>query len=88
MTHDVLIAVFMLVSILTLLLVMWWSRGSLQGIDWERRRKIKEARIMAMLPHLVQLWQNLLYAVRDHKSDDEIKKLSGDIEEYIRLMVQ
>jgi hypothetical protein len=86
MNHDVLIAIFILVTVLPLLVLMWWSSTSLQGIDWERMRKIKEARFMAKVPHAVHLWSNLLLAIQEHKSEDEIKKCMDDVREYINNM--
>ena len=86
MNHDVLIAIFILVTVLPLLVLMWWSSTSLQGIDWELMRKIKEARFMAKVPHAVHLWSNLLLAIQEHKSEDEIKKCMDDVREYINNM--
>jgi len=86
MNHDVLMAVFMIATIPPLLVLMWWSRKNLQGIDWERMRKIKEARFMAKVPHAVHLWSNLLLAIQEHKSEDEIKKCADDVCEYINNM--
>jgi hypothetical protein len=67
---------------------MWWSSTSLQGIDWERSRKIKEARIMVMLPHSVRLCRNLVESVRDNQSEEEQKKRAKEVYEYIKLMAK
>ena len=88
MNHDVLMAVLMLVTIPPLLVVLWLSRKSLNGIDWERSRKIKEARIMVMLPHSVRLCRNLVESVRDNQSEEEQKKRAKEVYEYIKLMAK
>lgn len=88
MNHDVLMAVFMIATIPPLLVLMWWSRKNLQGIDWERWLKIREALIIARLPHAVHLWRNLLLAIQEQKSEDEIKKCTEDVREYLELMTK
>ena len=88
MNHDALMVILMLVTIPPLLALMWWSMASLQGIDWERMRKIKEARIMANVPHAVHLWRNLLLAIQEQKSEDEIKKCTNDVCEYLSIMTK
>jgi hypothetical protein len=88
MNHDALMAVFMLVTIPPLLVIMWCNKKRLQGIDWERSRKIKEVRIMVMLPHSVQLWRNLLESVRDDKPEEEQTKCAKEVYDYIKLMTK
>jgi hypothetical protein len=88
MNHDALIAILILATIPPLLVLMWCSRASLQGIDWERRLKIREALIIARLPHAVHLWRSLLLAVQEQKSEDEIKKCTKDVREYLELMAK
>jgi len=87
MSHDLLVPILMLVSIPALLLLGALSKSQ-REINWERRKKIKEALIMARLPHCVQLWRNLLIAIQDKKSESEIKKRVDEIEDYIKFMVR
>jgi hypothetical protein len=92
MNHDVLIAVLMLVTLPPLILLMAWSKSGIVDIHsdafWERRLKIKQARIMAMVPHAVQLWLNLLEAVRDNKPKEEQEKCAKEVSDYIKLMAE
>jgi len=88
MNHDVLMAVFMLVTIPPLLVIMWWSRKGLQGIDWEHRFEVRERLLMARLPHAITLWRNLLEAFRDNKPEEEKKKCAKQVYDYIELMTK
>jgi len=59
------IAIFMLATIPPLLGPHVVEQKGLQGIDWERRLKIREALIIARLPHAVHLWRNLLLTFKN-----------------------
>ena len=90
--HVVLFCVFMLLTIPLLFLVkgsvvppIGWSQRE-KDLYWERREKIRMARIDAMIPHAVLLWSYLLQAIQDKESKEEIQNKADKVYEYCKLI--
>jgi hypothetical protein len=92
MNHDIFMVLFMLATIPLFFVLMYWSKSKTgwtkqqQNEFWERRLEIRTRRLMAMLPHSIQLWRNLLLAVQDKEPEDAIKKKAKEVADYIKLM--
>jgi hypothetical protein len=89
MNHDVLIMIFILATILFLLPITWLSKYQIMDdAFWKRREEAHLKRIMAMLPHSIYLWKNLLEGFQNNVSEDEKNKLAKEVSDYIKIMAR